>query len=82
MALCAFNFGYDVGTFGVQGMQSFEDDFGVYNEKTGQWELQTYLRSVMISTPFIGKALVSLSAIHCCYALLIVLGRRRLRYHH
>ncbi|RDW59105.1 hypothetical protein BP5796_12029 [Coleophoma crateriformis] len=58
MALCAFNFGYDVGTFGgVQGMQSFEGDFGVFNKKTKLWELPASLRSVMTATPFIGKAL-------------------------
>jgi len=61
MAFCAFNFGFDVGTFGgVQGMQSFADDFGDYNSKTKLWSLSPTLRSVMTSTPFIGKAIVSL----------------------
>jgi MFS family permease len=58
MAFTAFNFGYDVGTFSsVQGMQSFQDDFGEYNPKTKLWALPSWLRSVMTSTPFIGKAL-------------------------
>ncbi|KAL1593141.1 hypothetical protein SLS60_010748 [Paraconiothyrium brasiliense] len=58
MSCTAFNFGFDVGTFGgVQGMQSFQDDFGVYNPKTKLWALPSWLRSVMTSTPFVGKAL-------------------------
>jgi len=59
MAFCAFNFGFDVGTFGgVQGMQSFADDFGQYNAEKKSWSLSPTLRSVMTSTPFIGKAIV------------------------
>ncbi|KAF1828562.1 general substrate transporter [Decorospora gaudefroyi] len=58
MAFCAFNFGFDVGTFGgVQAMQSFADDFGEYNAEKDSWALAPSLRSVMVSTPFIGKAL-------------------------
>ena len=73
MALNAFNFGYDVGTFGgVQGMQSFQDDFGVFDPATGQWALEAYLRSVMTSTPFIGKALGAIA----CGIICEKFGRR------
>ena len=59
MAMCAFNFGYDVGIFsGVQAMGSFGKKFGEYNEKTHGWALPAWLSSVMTATPFIGKALV------------------------
>ena len=73
MAMNALNFGYDVGTFGgVQGMQSFQDDFGVYNPKTKLWALPDYLRSVMTSTPFIGKALGAIA----CGIICEKFGRR------
>lgn len=59
MAMCAFNFGYDVGIFsGVQAMNSFGRKFGEYNEAKGRWQLPGWLSSVMTATPFIGKALV------------------------
>lgn len=59
MAFCALNFGYDVGTFaGVQAMQSFTKEFGVYNEKRKLYMLPSWLASVMVATPFLGKALV------------------------
>ena len=59
MGFCAFNFGYDVGSFGgVQAMQSFADDFGEFNAEKKSWSLSPNLRSVMTSTPFIGKAIV------------------------
>lgn len=59
MAMCAFNFGYDVGTFGgIQAMTSFDQRFGRYNKSTGVWSLPGWLSSVMTATPFLGKALV------------------------
>lgn len=59
MAMCAFNFGYDVGTFGgVQAMNSFGKRFGEYNAKSGRWALPAWESSVMTATPFIGKAIV------------------------
>ena len=59
MAFCAFNFGYDVGTFsGVQAMQPFARQFGHYDEEEGEYLIAGWLRSVMTATPFIGKALV------------------------
>lgn len=59
MAMCAFNFGYDVGTFGgVQAMESFGRRFGEYNESEGRWLLPGWLSSIMTATPFLGKAMV------------------------
>lgn len=59
MAFCAFNFGYDVGTFGgVQGMQSFARDFGQFDKQMGKYALPGWLSSVMTATPFLGKAIV------------------------
>ena len=59
MAFCAFNYGYDVGTFGgVQAMQSFASEFGKYNENTQVYALPAWLASVMTATPFLGKAIV------------------------
>ena len=57
MALCAFNYGFDVGTFGgVQGMQSFTRRFGVFEESTGLYALPAWLASIMNAVPFLGKA--------------------------
>ncbi|EXJ77352.1 hypothetical protein A1O3_09578 [Capronia epimyces CBS 606.96] len=57
-ASCAFNFGYDVGTFGgVQAMQSFAHKFGEYNETKKAWALSAYLSSLMTALPFLAKAL-------------------------
>ncbi|KAK4234450.1 general substrate transporter [Achaetomium macrosporum] len=56
MAFCAFNFGFDVGTFGgVQAMHSFTSKFGECDEK-GVCALPGWLSSVMTATPFLGKA--------------------------
>ena len=63
MALNAFNFGYDVGTFsGVQGMQTFQDDFGVYNSKTKQWELQADRKSTRLNSSHSGESRMPSSA--------------------
>ena len=57
MALCAFNYGFDVGTFsGVQGMQSFTKHFGEYDENTARFAIPGWLLSIMTATPFLGKA--------------------------
>ncbi|KAL2210860.1 general substrate transporter [Sarocladium strictum] len=57
MAMCAFNFGYDVGTFGgVQAMNSFGKKFGEYNEAKERYALPGWLSSIMTATPFLGKA--------------------------
>ncbi|KAI8630231.1 general substrate transporter [Xylariaceae sp. FL1651] len=57
MAFCAFNYGYDVGTFGgVQGLHSFTSKFGVCDEN-GVCALPGWLSSVMTATPFLGKTL-------------------------
>lgn len=57
MALCAFNYGFDVGTFGgVQGMQSFSRRFGEYNPKKNVFSIPGWLLSIMTATPFLGKA--------------------------
>ncbi|KAI1342880.1 general substrate transporter [Xylariaceae sp. FL0016] len=57
MAFCAFNYGYDVGTFGgVQAMQSFASKFGKCNAD-GVCALPGWQSSVMTSTPFLGKAI-------------------------
>lgn len=59
MAMCAFNFGYDVGTFGgIQGLQSFTSQFGEYQPDTKLYALPGWLSSVMTATPFLGKAAV------------------------
>ncbi|EEU36267.1 uncharacterized protein NECHADRAFT_87154 [Fusarium vanettenii 77-13-4] len=58
MALCAFNFGFDVGNFaGVQAMQrpAFAKRFGRYNDDKDLYALPSYLSSIMTSTPFFGK---------------------------
>ncbi|RSL90416.1 hypothetical protein CEP52_014578 [Fusarium oligoseptatum] len=58
MALCAFNFGFDVGNFaGVQAMQrpAFAKRFGKYNDDKDLYALPSYLSSIMTSTPFFGK---------------------------
>ncbi|KAI0377093.1 general substrate transporter [Hypomontagnella monticulosa] len=56
MALCAFNFGFDVGNFaGVQAMQPFAMKFGEWNEQKHMWALPSYLSSIMTATPFFGK---------------------------
>ncbi|RSL74589.1 hypothetical protein CEP53_000201 [Fusarium sp. AF-6] len=58
MALCAFNFGFDVGNFaGVQAMQrpAFAKRFGKYNDGKDLYALPSYLSSIMTSTPFFGK---------------------------
>ncbi|XWW97552.1 hypothetical protein V2A60_005536 [Cordyceps javanica] len=58
MALCAFNYGFDVGTFsGVQGMHSFARRFGEYNEKKNIFLIPAWLLSIMTATPFLGKAI-------------------------
>ncbi|OAQ98488.1 hypothetical protein LLEC1_04179 [Akanthomyces lecanii] len=58
MALCAFNYGFDVGTFsGVQGMHSFSRRFGEYNEKKNIFAIPAWLLSIMTATPFLGKAI-------------------------
>jgi len=63
LACCALNYGYDVGTFsGVQAMQSFQREFGVYNPDTGLWALPGWLSSVMTATPFFGKAIGCIGA--------------------
>lgn len=60
MSCCAFNFGYDVGSFsGVQAMQSFASQFGEYHDDTELYALPAWLSSVMTATPFIGKAIVN-----------------------
>lgn len=57
--MCAFNFGYDVGTFGgVQAMNSFGRKFGEYDEDQERYALPGWLSSVMTATPFLGKAVV------------------------
>ncbi|OAA72309.1 General substrate transporter [Cordyceps fumosorosea ARSEF 2679] len=57
MALCAFNYGFDVGTFsGVQGMDSFTRRFGEYNELKNRFSIPPWLLSIMTATPFLGKA--------------------------
>jgi hypothetical protein len=57
--MCAFNFGYDVGTFGgVQAMNSFGKKFGEYNEVKERYALPGWLSSIMTATPFLGKAVV------------------------
>ncbi|KAJ3484767.1 hypothetical protein NLG97_g6977 [Lecanicillium saksenae] len=57
MALCAFNYGFDVGTFsGVQGMQSFAKRFGEYNDRKKKFAIPGWLLSIMTATPFLGKA--------------------------
>ncbi|TPX08530.1 uncharacterized protein E0L32_010017 [Thyridium curvatum] len=62
LAMCAFNFGYDVATFGgVQAMQSFGRRFGEQDPKTLKWALPGWLSSVMTATPFFGKALGCIS---------------------
>ncbi|KAL2015297.1 hypothetical protein VTK56DRAFT_5904 [Thermocarpiscus australiensis] len=56
MAFCAFNYGFDVGTFGgVQAMHSFASKFGECDKK-GVCALPGWLSSVMTATPFLGKA--------------------------
>ncbi|KAI0475072.1 general substrate transporter [Xylariaceae sp. FL0804] len=62
MACCAFNYGYDVGTFaGVQAMHSFASRFGVC-DADDVCALPGWLSSVMTSTPFFGKAIGCISA--------------------
>ncbi|KAH7329469.1 general substrate transporter [Stachybotrys elegans] len=57
LSFCAFNFGYDVGTFGgVQAMRSFAEEFGEYDEEKKMYALPGWLSSVMTATPFLGKA--------------------------
>lgn len=57
MALCAFNYGFDVGTFGgVQGMQSFTRRFGEPLGPNGRYALPGWLSSIMTAVPFLGKA--------------------------
>ncbi|UPK96149.1 hypothetical protein LCI18_007084 [Fusarium solani-melongenae] len=56
LAFCAFNFGFDVGTFGgVQAMRSFTSMFGECDDKD-VCALPGWLSSVMTATPFLGKA--------------------------
>ncbi|KAM0545822.1 hypothetical protein ACHAPJ_011149 [Fusarium lateritium] len=56
MAFCAFNFGFDVGTFGgVQAMHSFTSQFGECDQEN-VCALPGWLSSVMTATPFLGKA--------------------------
>ncbi|KAF4995849.1 hypothetical protein FDECE_12663 [Fusarium decemcellulare] len=56
MAFCAFNYGFDVGTFGgVQAMHSFTSKFGECDEDN-VCALPGWLSSVMTATPFLGKA--------------------------
>ncbi|KAI8679864.1 MFS domain-containing protein [Fusarium keratoplasticum] len=56
LAFCAFNFGFDVGTFGgVQAMHSFTSMFGECDDKN-VCALPGWLSSVMTATPFLGKA--------------------------
>ncbi|KAI0019703.1 general substrate transporter [Xylariomycetidae sp. FL0641] len=57
MAFCAFNYGFDVGTFGgVQAMHSFASRFGEC-DADNVCALPGWMSSVMTATPFIGKAL-------------------------
>ncbi|TQV95205.1 hypothetical protein V2A60_009747 [Cordyceps javanica] len=66
-ALCAFNFGYDVGNFGgVQAMQPFAKKFGSLDPKTGLYFLPNHLSSVMTATPFFGKLIGALACGPVC----------------
>ncbi|RYP59741.1 hypothetical protein DL769_008409 [Monosporascus sp. CRB-8-3] len=50
IALSQVNFGMDQGAFnGTQAMDAFIRKFGVLNERTGQYELETYYLSLLNS---------------------------------
>lgn len=74
LAFCAFNFGFDVGTFGgVQAMHSFTSMFGECDDKN-VCALPGWLSSVMTATPFLGKAAVYLSLkIHVFVVMVLTL---------
>ncbi|RYP42412.1 hypothetical protein DL767_000334 [Monosporascus sp. MG133] len=58
IALSQVNFGMDQGAFnGTQTMNAFIRKFGVLNERTGQYELETYYLSLLNSLTYIGFAL-------------------------
>ncbi|RYP48055.1 hypothetical protein DL768_005977 [Monosporascus sp. mg162] len=57
IALSQVNFGMDQGAFnGTQAMDAFIRKFGVLNERTGQYELETYYLSLLNSLTYIGFA--------------------------
>ncbi|RYP01161.1 hypothetical protein DL764_006284 [Monosporascus ibericus] len=57
IALSQVNFGMDQGAFnGTQAMEAFIRKFGVLNERTGQYELETYYLSLLNSLTYIGFA--------------------------
>ncbi|RYP91456.1 hypothetical protein DL770_002395 [Monosporascus sp. CRB-9-2] len=57
IALSQVNFGMDQGAFnGTQAMDAFIRKFGAPNERTGQYELETYYLSLLNSLTYIGFA--------------------------
>ncbi|CAO3659901.1 unnamed protein product [Umbelopsis vinacea] len=56
VSMASFNFGYDTSIFSsIQGMTSFDLEFGVYNPQQQRYVIPPYLSSIMNSTPFGGK---------------------------
>ncbi|RYO88062.1 hypothetical protein DL766_007117 [Monosporascus sp. MC13-8B] len=57
IALSQANFGMDQGAFnGIKAMDAFIRKFGVLNERTGQYELETYYLPLLNSLTYIGFA--------------------------
>ncbi|OZJ02724.1 hypothetical protein BZG36_05103, partial [Bifiguratus adelaidae] len=73
MSMSAFNFGYDTSLFAsIQGMASFDVEFGVYNDLQHRYIIAPYLSSIMNSTPFLGKFIGTLM----CGPLMARYGRK------
>lgn len=61
LSLAALNFGYDVGSFsGVQAMPAYRRRFGSFDPVREGYYLESYLSSLMNSTPMLGKLLGAL----------------------
>ena len=57
IAISSFNYGFDNQAFALtQAMDAFDRNFGVYNEKTQTWSLETYWLSLFNSLNYIGFA--------------------------
>ena len=58
ISISQFNFGFDQQGFNsTQAMDSFQRTFGVFNEKKGKYELESWWLSLFTSLPYVGFGL-------------------------
>ena len=55
IAVSQFNFGFDQTAYSTtQAMDAFEHQFGIYNPKEGEWEIDADFLALLNSLPYIG----------------------------